>query len=169
MTSKSLTQDELKERVSYNPYTGDFKSSLPTKTVSIKCPEIGYISKTDGYHYIYVSGFGRFLAHRLAWLYMTGEMPDGEIDHINHIKTDNRAINLRVVTHKENGRNTSKPSNNTSGVVGVHWRKDRSKWQCHIKVDGKKLNLGCFSCLDEATKVRKEAEVKYGFHENHGV
>jgi len=171
MTNNSLTQDQLKERLIYNRETGVFTRA---KAVGHNGNwkeglEVGYVSSSDGYIYISIQPYGKFSAHRLAWLYVTGEMPNDEIDHINHIKTDNRFKNLRSVSHKDNGRNTSKPSNNTSGVVGFSWRKDRGKWQCHIKVNGKKLSLGCYACIKEAAKVRKDAELKYGFHKNHGV
>ena len=45
-------------------------------------------------------------AHRAAIAITTGRWPDGEVDHINRDKTDNRLCNLRIVTHSENRRNT---------------------------------------------------------------
>lgn len=111
----------------------------------------------------------RHLAHRIIWELHNGKIPDGyEIDHINHIRNDNRIENLRLVTRKENGRNIPLHRNNKSGVSGVCWNKKYSRWYAQIKVNGKMLFLGSFIGIDEAIKARKEAEVKYGFHENHG-
>lgn len=83
------------------------------------------------------------------------------IDHINRDRLDNRRSNLRVVDYSLNGFNKGKQSNNTSGHVGVSWEKKRNKWETHIKVNGKKKFLGYFDDIDDAIKVRKEAEVEY--------
>jgi len=109
-----------------------------------------------------------YLAHRLAWLYVNGEFPPDQIDHINHVRNDNRIKNLRTVSCKENQKNKLMHKNNTSGVIGVHWYKPRMKWKAGIKVNGELNHLGYFTSLREAAKARKEAERKYGFHENHG-
>ena len=109
-----------------------------------------------------------YLAHRLAFLYMTGKWPEDQVDHINHIRDDNRWCNLREVSHQENHKNQSKPKSNTSGVTGVCWCKRYKKWKAQIKVEGKVKNLGSFTSKEDATKARKEAEIKYGFHDNHG-
>lgn len=167
MTKLNITQKELKESLSYDEETGLFKrvnSVGKFKEGSVA----GCLDNSTGYIRIRLCD-KVFVAHRLAWLYVHGEMPVEEIDHINHVRSDNRICNLRPVNSQGNSRNATISVKNTSGVTGVSWRKDRSKWVSYIVVNRKKLNLGCFSCLKEATKVRKEAEVKYGFHENHGV
>lgn len=109
-----------------------------------------------------------YQAHRVAWALYHGEWPDGEIDHINHDRTDNRITNLRAVSHQENHRNTSLRRNNSSGSSGVSWFNAGSKWSAYIVVDGRKLHLGYFNGLDDAVSTRKAAERQYGFHENHG-
>jgi len=108
------------------------------------------------------------LAHRLAWLYKYGDYPEAEIDHINHVRSDNRVCNLRVVSSLVNGQNKSFYASNSSGVCGVNWYKNYNKWNAQIQVDGKKINLGYFVEFSEALNARKNAEVLYGFHENHG-
>jgi hypothetical protein len=75
---------------------------------------------------------------------------------------------LRDVSNQENQRNKSRQSRNTSGVTGVHWHKRDKKWIARIKVDKKDLYIGMFDTFEEAVAARKEAEIKYGFHENHG-
>ena len=90
------------------------------------------------------------------------------IDHINGDPFDNRIDNLRLVTQRENSMNRRLSCNNKSGVIGVHYYSSRKQWQAQITSEGKKINLGRFDNFDDAVKVRKDAEIKYGFHENHG-
>jgi len=106
--------------------------------------------------------------HRLAWLLYYGEEPDGFIDHINGVRDDNRIENLRVVSKLENHKNMKKPNTNTSGVIGVHWDKSKNRWIAKIKVEQKSYNLGHFVEFSDAVNARKNAEVLYGFHTNHG-
>jgi len=166
MPSPILTQKQLKEILRYDPDTGIFTWLVRTAN----CVKIGEAAgglNPAGYSGIRLKGRD-YLAHRLAWLYMTDEWPKDQIDHINHIKDDNRIENLREVTHKENGRNRSMQKNNVSGCCGVCWYKPYNKWAAQIKVNGKQINLGCFDDLNNAIAARKAAEIKYGFHENHG-
>lgn len=106
--------------------------------------------------------------HRLAWAYYHGEWPQGEIDHINHDRSDNRIANLRIVDRAENCRNASLSKNNKSGVCGVFWDKKVGKWHAYIRKNGVQHNLGFYSCKQAAIAARKAAEGELGFHENHG-
>ncbi|EDD9119389.1 HNH endonuclease [Salmonella enterica subsp. enterica serovar Infantis] len=94
--------------------------------------------------------------------------PNEQIDHINHIRTDNRIVNLRKASNTENSRNASIGVNNTSGALGVWFEKRRKAWVAEIKVDRKKIHIGRFEKFSDAVAARKAAEVKHGFHENHG-
>ena len=88
--------------------------------------------------------------------------PEGKVvDHINRDKLDNRKCNLRICSQSQNSMNKCKQSNNTSGYTGVYWDKKSSKWQSKIKINGKSINLGYYDDLEEAIKVRKQAEIKY--------
>jgi len=107
-----------------------------------------------------------YKAHRLAWLYEYREMPSGHIDHVNHDRTDNRIDNLRDVSQAENNKNQRMYHTNTSGVTGVTFQ--YGKWKTRINVDGKRICLGSFVEFSEAVNARKNAEVLYGYHENHG-
>ena len=84
-----------------------------------------------------------------------------DIDHINRNKNDNRKNNLRSCTHQQNTINVGKKKNNTSGIVGVSYRKDRHKWRAEIRVNGKYKNLGMFENFEDAVEARKIAEKKY--------
>ena len=108
-------------------------------------------------------------AHRVVWLLHHGDWPKNEIDHVNGDSLDNRIENLRDVTKSENMRNTKISKRNNSGVVGVRFVKPREGyWTADIGVDGRSIGLGSFKTFDEAVKARKDAERKYGYHENHG-
>lgn len=108
----------------------------------------------------------RVKAHRVVWALSHGVWPDGEIDHINGEKADNRVSNLRDVGRVDNGRNLPRRRTTKSGVTGVFPRD--GKWQAHIKVNHSMIRLGTFPTKEEAVSARKEAEARYGFHENHG-
>lgn len=114
-----------------------------------------------------VLGFD-FLAHRVAWAIHYGVWPSGEIDHINGNPSDNRIENLRDVDHKDNMRNVKKLSTNNSGVVGVCWDKYYGKWLATIHNGKKQESIGRFNDFDAAVRARKEAEIRHGYHENHG-
>ena len=108
-----------------------------------------------------------YFAHRVIWAIVHNEWPE-QIDHINGVKDDNRIENLRSVSNAENGKNKKRQSNNASGVCGVYWHNRDSKWVAQIKFGGKKKHLGYFTDFDDAVAARKTAEVKHGFHPNHG-
>ena len=165
-----ITQQRLKEVLNYNPETGDFTWLNPTSFRVQVGDTAGYRHKTqDGKVYIQTSIDGvKHYGHRLAWFYMTGEFPAGQIDHINGDGTDNRWSNLRNVTHAANSKNQRLRSTNSSGVTGVHWSEDRGKWCASITVEGRTVSLGRHDTLEEAKDARLKAERDYGFHENHG-
>jgi len=106
-------------------------------------------------------------SHRVAWAIYHGEWPDGDIDHINGNRADNRIFNLRNVPHKINNRNNKKNKNNTSGVCGVHKIKS-GRWKAQIMVDGKSIRLGIFETKQEAAAARSDAETLHGFSSEHG-
>jgi hypothetical protein len=105
-------------------------------------------------------------AHRVAFVYMYGYEP-AQVDHINGDRSDNRLCNLREVTCSDNRRNSARPCNNTSGVIGVS-RAPSGNWIAYIKVGGVMHNLGTHPTLEDAASARKAAEASLGFHPNHG-
>lgn len=91
------------------------------KTNSQKTTKAGYVSNKDGYIRVMLDGKG-YLAHRIIWEMHNGQIPNGmQIDHINHIRNDNRIENLRLVSNQDNQKNTKRSGNNKSGVTGVCW------------------------------------------------
>ena len=153
----------------YNPDTGAFTWKATSRRGFVG-KSAGCLCTRDGYIRIRIHGKLE-LAHRLAWdmSYPDNPVtPDEQIDHINHIRTDNRICNLRKATNTENSRNASIGVNNTSSALGVWFEKRRDKWVAEIKVDRKKKHLGQFDTFDAAVAARKAAECEFGFHENHG-
>ena len=151
-----LTAEYLRSILNYDPATGIFTRKVSTSN-SVK---VGGSPEGGGYRCIRVCS-RLHKAHRLAWLYVYGVWPEGQLDHINRIRTDNRIANLRDVSHKQNGQNRSKPSNNTSGHPGVCWHKQKSKWRAQIMHNYKQIHLGCFTTIEEAISARKAAEKIY--------
>lgn len=105
-------------------------------------------------------------AHRIIYACAHGEWPVAHIDHINGVKNDNRIENLRDVTPSVNGRNKRIASNNSSGVIGVYWHKERRKFAAQI--GGPHKYLGLFDNLNDAVAARRDEESRRGFHPNHG-
>jgi len=156
----------LKQTLDYNSDTGVF-TWLVANSNCVSIGDVAGCRRGSGYMQISIDG-SLYLSHRLAWLYVYGSFPDDQIDHINGVKDDNRIENLRDVTSSENGKNKKLQKNNKSGFVGVRFREDRCKWIARIQVDGKLNHLGQFVDRGDAIEARKEADIKYGFHENNG-
>jgi len=108
-----------------------------------------------------------YLVHRVIWLIVTGCWPR-LIDHINGDGVDNRWINLREVNHQNNSKNMRLNNKNKAGLLGVYWSNKHNKWAASICNDGKSEHLYWGPCFFEACCRRKSAELRYGFHSNHG-
>lgn len=107
---------------------------------------------------------GQFKGKRIKLHRLVTDCPDGLIpDHIHGKKSryDNRKSNLRIVDRSKNKINSPKHSNNTSGITGVCWNKRMKKWQVRISINHKEKFLGYYDTIEEAARVRKEAENKY--------
>jgi hypothetical protein len=162
-----LTQERLKELFSYDPETGLF---VRIKKSGKSCSRIGSIVGAIGSHGYFMISIDntRYLCHRLAFLYMTGNWPLAYVDHIDQNKRNNRFKNLREVSNRENMQNSSIPKHSTTRILGVSYEKRRKCWRATICVDGKQVYLGQFKTPEEAGDARKDANLKYGFHKNHG-
>lgn len=150
--------DVLKSLLRYEPDTGLIYWVAKGKGM-IKKKSAGTLLHS-GYLGICI-GPKRWQAHRIAWALHTGEWPKDQIDHINGIKTDNRACNLREATNSQNGKNLKLSKANTSGHKGVCFDKQTGKWRATIRVDGKSISIGRFDSIENAAKARKLAEQQY--------
>lgn len=155
----------------YFPDTGFIKFKIPSSRNKIKPGEVAGRVHSKGYIHISIFVLGREVevkAHRLAWLMHFGAWPEAEIDHINHVKYDNRIENLRAVSGAENQRNKGMSIKNTSGLTGVHFCGKRNGWIGQYCKDGNKIYVGCFSTKHLAFEAVRSRRALDGFHENHG-
>ena len=137
----------LHEMIHYDAETGNFRWKKSRGRSASNSPA-GTLS---GSGYIQIRLDGKiYQAHRLAWLYVYGEFPSKDIDHVNRIKTDNRICNLREVTKSQNAQNILISKSNTSGIKGVNWCKRDKKWRAFIKLNGKFKSLGYFFDVKDA-------------------
>ena len=109
-----------------------------------------------------------YKSHRIAWLFHYGKWPSLNIDHRDGNGLNNRITNLREATVQQNGMNRKLDSRNSCGVTGVRWCKNSKKWNARITFNKQLIQLGYFLSFEDAVKVRKEAEKKYGFSDQHG-
>lgn len=160
-----ITQKELKILFVYDESLGVLKRRV-TRGSAKKGSIAGCMN--HGYRDILINK-RTYKAHRLIWLYVYGVWPKHEIDHINHIKTDNRVCNLREATRTQNNKNASRRKDNTTGVTGVGFFKRGDTWRARIHINGELTHLGYFFDKFEAICTRKSAENRYGYHINHGT
>ena len=151
-----LTQSRLKELLRYKPDTGNFFWRVKRGRMAAG-QEAGCI-RSDGYITIRLDGV-YYLAHRLAFLYMTGAFPKEHADHRNTIKGDNRWPNLREANKSQNAANTHAPRVNSSGMKGVGWHKKGGKWRAVLN----KKHLGYFDTKEGAAAAYlKAAQETFG-------
>jgi len=163
---KSVTAGSIKDFLQYNPETGVF---VWTKRMgaTVNVGDVAGCLHKSGYIRINING-KLYSAHRIAFLYMDGSMPDECVDHINHDRSDNRWLNLRRATYSENGKNQNISILNTSGFTGVHFNKYANKWQARIMSGDKRITLGSFTNKEDAISSIQAERVKHDYHQNHG-
>jgi hypothetical protein len=152
-----ITAERLREMLHYDPETGVFTYRMPRKRIRVG--NVAGYQRPDGYRRIKLDKQFDY-AHRLAWLYMTGEWPTFDIDHANGKPADNRWANLRQATTTQNLANSRKPASNRSGFKGACWDASKRKWLASIKVNGRNKFLGRFDCPAEAHRADVEAAEK---------
>jgi len=144
---KGLTACKLRAALQYDMDTGAF---IWRSTVSSRAPagsEAGRINH-HGYRVIGLSG-RKYMAHRLVWLYLNGKWPEGEIDHRNGDRADNRLGNLRDCTRRINAQNLHRPrADSVVGLLGVSKR--RHRFRASITDRGQHIHIGYFATADEA-------------------
>jgi hypothetical protein len=157
-TQKPLTAERLREVVRYEQETGKFYW-LKGNNQKNAGDEAGSRENT-GYIRVTIDGH-RYVAHRLAWLYMTESWPVDRIDHRNRTRDDNRWENLRQATDSQNKANQKAPKNNMLGVKGVRLH-ECGKYIARVCKEGQSVYLGVFDTL-EAAKAAYEEKSKEMF------
>ena len=158
---KSLEQDLLKELIHYDPDTGVFTWREARANGRIKAGSVAGGLDSYGYRIIGVSS-KVYKAHRLAWVYIHGVIPEGyTIDHINGAKDDNSIGNLRLATNAEQQQNRPVTKNIEQGKTGIWWDVKRKKWRASIRHKGKVIHIGYFNELQPAiiTRANKKTEL----------
>jgi len=143
---------ELARVFSYDPRTGEFR-----RLYSKGWKPAGFIG---GHGYIHLGYMWKtYPAHHVAWLLMTGEWPECEIDHRDRVRSNNRWTNLRLADRHGQAGNQSLRRDNTSGIKGVRFQRD--KWVASIWQAGKRKHLGCFDTKEEAGAAYHAAAVEF--------
>jgi hypothetical protein len=157
MTDQILTQERLRFLLDYNPDTGVLTwRTKPSR--GIKVGQQAGTPTSEGYLAFQINK-KKMLAHRAIWFYVHGVWPPKEIDHINHVRNDNRLCNLRLASRLENSHNTQKHAKNMSGHKGVAWHNRNQKWQVQLQANHKTFYVGQFAQLTDAVQARAIAEI----------
>ena len=156
-----ISHCELVTLLAYNPSNGFF--TWKQNRGRIRLGATAGALRKDGYLQITLH-HKLYLAHRLAWFYITEEWPSEQIDHINKNKSDNRLCNLRLATNKQNGENLPLLSVNVSGHRGVSWDAARQKWKAQVKHFGQNIFLGRFDSIADAAKTARDARDRLFTH-----
>jgi hypothetical protein len=154
-----LTAERLRELLNYDHETGRFTRKADAKKGKAKAGDpFGSLSKSTGYREGWVDGV-KYLEHRLVWLYVTGEWPSGQVDHINHVRDCNVFANLRDATNGQNQMNlASAKSHNKTGLLGVSANKKGFK--AEIRANGRRMHIGTYPTPEQASAAYQNAKKK---------
>jgi hypothetical protein len=164
---QELTQQELKSVLHYDSDTGLF-TAVQTKYGRVAGQVVGYSDKY-GYLHAYVKGTV-YKLHRLAFLYMLGEMPKLMVDHINGNPSDNRWCNLREVSCHENLLNAKLSKRNKTGHKGVEYKPKlkKKKWRAQVMTNGVVWKRFFHTMQEAVDAIRAHRAEMHGEYCNHG-
>lgn len=169
--NESITHKALLAILHYEPETGIFTWKT-RRTISNKIHEgnmAGSVYSIEKPYIRITIENVNYSAHRLAWFYVYGVWPKGQIDHINGDKSDNKIINLREASNSQNNQNKKVRKDSSTGIKGVSFDKRKNKYRAAIKVDGAQISLGSFKTPEEAHAAYcRAAEQHFGEFANFG-
>ena len=174
MKMKTLPKfEQLQAALSYDPCTGVItwkyrdwvrktdNTRLAGKPAGTVCSG-GYFqihTKVDGVFHI-------MRCHRVAWLLMTGDWPESEIDHKDRDPKNNQWKNLRLATRSQNESN--KPGSGRDEEKGCYFVKKTNKWRVYIKVNRRQIYIGTFDSREKARDAfRFSSEKHHGLFAHH--
>lgn len=144
----ALTVERIRDLLDYDSVTGIFRWRVSRGGKALAGSIAGEVKET-GYRKIMINQ-RHYFAHRLAWLYVHGEWPTGDLDHRDTEPDHNWIDNLRPATETQNLGNMRRPSRNTSGFKGVSYVHRLRKWRAQIQTGYDKFHLGVFPTAEEA-------------------
>lgn len=145
-----LTRDQVLAKVRYFKTSGLFR--WVEHRDAWRVGQIAQRITSKGYVQIYLYGHC-YLAHRLAWLVMTGSWPEEEIDHRDGDPMNNKWRNLRPASEGQQRQNI-RARGNKSGYTGVYWSNRWQTWIAYITVNYRKIYLGSSRNVHEAGRIR---------------
>ena len=162
MPKRTLAQSRLKELLNYNQDTGIFTWISPPKNhAGLLGKTAGTLTPSRGKTYVCIGIDGViFRAHRLAWLYVYGKMPEKNIDHMNGIELDNRIFNLRDVSQLSNSQNHNKKAGKRNPVGVRKVPNGGVNWEARITSNGETTHIGTFETKENAVNAYKNARLK---------
>jgi HNH endonuclease len=144
-----LTVEYVRSILDYDPATGNFiwraRNDVPPNWVGRWAGRKAGRINHHGYVDISIHR-SRYPAHRLAWLYMTGEWPSDEIDHKDLNRFNNSWANLRTASVSENRANCKVRRHSGTQLKGVYRDKDYGRYYAQISIGGKTHHLGSYLC-----------------------
>ncbi len=162
-----LTAEYVRSILDYDPKTGEFRWKVrPDKSARVNTRWAGRIAGTiknmNGKLYRVITiDFVKYMAHRLAWLYVKGEWPDGDLDHRDCEGLHNAFVNLRPATSTDNGANKRMSRRNTVGYKGVDWRPEKGKYRASMQRNRQWKFLGYFDTPEQAHAAYVAAAKKF--------
>ena len=145
------SQSELKSILDYNPDTGEFTRACDRGRWK-KGESMGSVS-ADGYVNISIDG-RIYRAHRIAWMFMTGQQPIAFIDHENRNRLDNRWSNLRSASQSENLQNSVVKKTSSLGLKGVTYVPSKGRYRARITSGNKTIFEQTYETPEEAKAAR---------------
>lgn len=155
-----ITAEQLRQIAMYQPDTGIFTWKITRSSVAQAGTEFGSWD-LHGYKTVRINRKS-YKLHRLAWLYVHGEMPKNDIDHINGIRHDNRICNLRDVTRKTNLENKTKLNTvkKYTSLIGAYFDPKKNVFYSRISINNKSVHLGSFDTEEKAHQAYIDAKRK---------
>lgn len=149
----SIPSAQFMAEVHYDPETGEFSRLKVGRDGKSFVYVYQAHESNNGYARVAACG-ERYYAHRLAWYYVHGVLPEGELDHVNGDRSDNRIANLRPASRALNAANCVRRGKHLRGVVPY-----RRKFRAQIKLNNVHYNLGSFDTEQEAHEAFCRASV----------